>query len=193
MPDDPIERFRNWYESAGRHPGVRDASAMALATADRAGRPSVRMVLLKGFDSKGFLFYTNLASPKARDLDSNPVAELCFHWAPLEKQVRVHGRVEAAGAAEADAYFATRPRLSQLGAWASAQSSPMRSRFTLEAKVALEAARFGVGSVPRPPHWSGYRVVPSTIEFWTQRPFRHHERMLYSRSGQDWEMQWLFP
>jgi pyridoxamine 5'-phosphate oxidase len=193
MSDDPLALFARWYDLAKKHPGVVDASAMALATADLAGRPSVRMVLLKGFDARGFLFYTNLASPKAADINSNPQAELCFHWAALARQVRVHGRVQATSPEEADVYFATRPRLSQIGAWASAQSSPMASQFTLEARVAMEAARFGVSKVPRPPHWSGFCVIPSSIEFWTERPFRHHQRMLYTLSGRTWVMRWLFP
>ena len=193
MPDDPIALFAKWFDDARVHPGVIDASAMALATADRSGKPSVRMVLLKGFDARGFLFYTNLRSPKAMDMNSNPQAELCFHWAALTRQVRIHGRVQAASPEEADAYFATRPRLSQIGAWASAQSERMASQFMLQARVAVEAARFGLSAVPRPPHWSGYRVVPSSIEFWTERPFRHHQRMVYTLAGDAWEKRWLFP
>lgn len=193
MPDDPIALFAKWFDEARGHPGVIDASAMALATADRGGKPSVRMVLLKGFDARGFLFYTNLRSPKASDINSNPRAELCFHWAALARQVRVHGGVLPSSPEEADAYFATRPRLSQIGAWASAQSQPMPGQFMLQAKVAVEAARFGLSAVPRPPHWSGYRVVPSSIEFWTERPFRHHQRMVYTLADGAWEKRWLFP
>ncbi|HEX2855333.1 MAG TPA: pyridoxamine 5'-phosphate oxidase [Opitutaceae bacterium] len=193
MTDDPIGLFQQWYAEAQQHPGIVDASAMALATADRAGRPAVRMVLLKGVDGRGFLFFTNLTSPKARQLEANPEAELCFHWAPLARQVRVHGRVEPAGEAEADAYFGTRPRLSQLGAWASVQSTPMPHRFALEAAVAAAALRFGVGPVPRPPHWSGYRVIPSTMEFWIERPFRQHERRIFIRTNRGWDEQTLFP
>jgi pyridoxamine 5'-phosphate oxidase len=193
MTDDPSALFEEWFAEAGKHPEVGDATAMALATADRSGRPAVRMVLLKGVDARGFVFFTNLTSPKARDLDANPQAELCFHWAPLAKQVRVRGRVEPTSATEADAYFATRPRLSQLGAWASVQSAAMPHRFALETAVASAALRFGAGPVPRPPHWSGYRLVPSGMEFWIGRPFRHHERRLFTRTNKGWDMQWLFP
>jgi len=193
MSEDPLALFEKWYAEARTHPGIADASAMALATADGRGRPAVRMILLKRAGADGFLFYTNLTSPKARDLDANPQAALCFHWAPMGKQVRVHGVVERATAEEADAYFATRPRLSQIGAWASEQSAPMPHRFALQTAVSLAAIRFGAGKVPRPPHWSGFRVVPQTIEFWTEGSFRHHERRLFSRTGNGWQMQWLFP
>jgi pyridoxamine 5'-phosphate oxidase len=193
MPDDPIALFAEWYNAAKKHPGSIDASAMALATADSSGRPSVRMVLLKGFDERGFLFYTNLTSPKALQIASNPQAELCFHWAALTRQVRVHGSVQAGSPEEADAYFGTRPWLSKIGAWASAQSSPMAGQFELEARVAKEAARFGTSTVLRPPHWSGFRLIPDSIEFWAERPFRHHQRRLYTLSDGIWKMRWLFP
>lgn len=193
MTDDPIALFGTWYAEAREHRGIVDASAMSLATADGKGRPSVRMVLLKAVDARGFVFYTNLGSPKARDLAANPQAELAFHWAPLTRQVRVHGAVQPVSAEEADAYFATRPRLSQLGAWASVQSTEMPHRLALQTAVAAAALRFGVGAVPRPPHWSGYRVVPESMEFWTERPFRHHDRMLFKRTADGWEKQWLFP
>lgn len=193
MTDDPIALFDEWFAEAGKHPEIADETAMALATADRSGRPAVRMVLLKAVDARGFVFFTNLTSPKARDLAANPQAEVCFHWAPLVKQVRVHGRVEPTSSAEADVYFATRPRLSQLGAWASVQSATMPHRYALETAVASAALRFGTGPVPRPPHWSGYRLVPLTMEFWVGRPFRHHERRLFTRTSQGWDMQWLFP
>ncbi len=193
MTNDPFALFGEWYVEAQRHSGILDASAMALATADGTGRPAVRMVLLKGWDARGFVFYTNLESPKAQDLTANPRAELCFHWAPLTRQVRVHGAVEAVSAEEADAYFATRPRLSQLGAWASAQSTPLPHRLALQTAVAAATLRFGLGTVPRPPHWSGYRVVPESIEFWTERPFRHHDRVRFTRAPDGWSQQWLFP
>jgi pyridoxamine 5'-phosphate oxidase len=193
MSDDPFVLFMAWYAEARTRANVEDASAMALATADGAGRPSVRMVLLKGVSARGFLFYTNLASPKARDLEANSQAALCFRWALLGKQVRVQGEVEPASALEADAYFATRPRPSQLGAWASAQSTPMPHQLGLETSLALMALKFGIGRVPRPPHWSGYHVVPQSIEFWSGRAFRHHERRLYTRTELGWEKQWLFP
>lgn len=189
---DPIRLFQEWFAEA-RDREQSDPTAMALATADATGRPSVRMVLLKGADARGFVFYTNLDSPKADDLRANPQAELCFHWSKLERQVRVRGKVEATSIDEADAYFATRPRLSQLGAWASHQSRPMNGRYELEQAVAKEAMRFGVGAVPRPPFWSGFRVVPAQIEFWHQRPFRHHDRQRFTLIGQAWHHEWLFP
>lgn len=170
-----------------------DPTAMALATVDPAGRPAVRMVLLKAADPRGFVFYTNLNSPKAADLHAHPQAALCFHWAKLERQVRIDGRVEPVSDEEADRYFASRPWLSQLGAWASRQSEPMRDRFEFEQAVASTTLRFKFGTVPRPPHWSGFRVVPDRYEFWVQKPFRHHERHLFVRDGDRWQEQWLFP
>jgi len=190
---DPFALFDEWF-AAARATEPDDPTAMALATADASGRPSVRMVLLKAADPRGFVFYTNLESPKASDLHANPRAELCLHWAKLERQVRIGGRVEAVADAEADAYFASRPRLSQLGAWASHQSQPMRDRFELEQSVALAGLRFNVGKVPRPPHWSGFRVTPERMEFWHQRPFRHHDRQVFTRTGDSaWRHAWLFP
>jgi pyridoxamine 5'-phosphate oxidase len=189
---DPIALFHEWFADA-RASEPDDPTAMALATADIAGRPAVRMVLLKHADARGFVFYTNLGSPKSADLRANPRAALCLHWAKLERQVRIDGPVEPVSDAEADAYFATRPRLSQLGAWASDQSQPMAGRFELEQAVAAAAIRFGVGAVPRPPHWSGWRVVPESIEFWHQRAFRHHDRQLFTRGPDGWRAQWLFP
>lgn len=189
---DPFDLFNEWFATA-RKSEPDDPTACALATADAGGRPSVRMVLLKGFDRRGPVFYTNLESPKAADLRANPHAALCFHWAKLERQVRIDGVVEAVSDAEANAYFATRPRLSQLGAWASRQSQPMGGRFELEQAVAAAVARFGIGAVPRPPHWSGFRVRPDVFEFWVQRPFRHHDRQRFTREGDAWRSQWLFP
>jgi pyridoxamine 5'-phosphate oxidase len=189
---DPFALFSHWFEEA-RATEPDDPTAMAVGTVDASGRPSVRMVLLKAHDARGFVFYTNLDSPKAADLRANPRVALCFHWAKLEKQVRIDGQVEAVTDAEADAYFATRPRLSQLGAWASRQSTPMAGRFELEQAVAAAAVRFHVGKVPRPPNWSGFRVVPERIEFWHQRPFRHHDRQVFLREGAGWRQQWLFP
>jgi len=144
-------------------------------------------------DERGFVFYTNLDSPKANQLKERPQAALCFHWALLEKQVRVEGRVEAVSAEEADAYFASRPRLSQLGAWASQQSQPIAGRWVLEQAVAGVALRFPFGAVPRPDNWSGYRVVPEVVEFWHQRPFRHHDRQRFRLEGGEWKHEWLFP
>ena len=189
---DPFALFQEWF-AAAQAAEPDDPTALALATADAAGRPAVRMVLLKHVDARGFVFYTNLESPKATDLRANPHAALCLHWAKLERQVRVDGTAEPVGDAEADAYFATRPRLSQLGAWASRQSRPMAGRFELEQAVAAAGLRFGLGRVPRPPHWSGFRVVPTRIEFWQQRAFRHHDRQLFVREAGGWRAQWLFP
>jgi pyridoxamine 5'-phosphate oxidase len=165
---------------------------MALATADASGSPGVRMVLLKGLDAQGLVFYTNLESPKAGALAANPRAEVCFFWPP-ERQVRVRGDVEAVTVQEADSYFASRPRLSQLGAWASRQSRPIGSYAELERAVAGAAVRFGIGAVPRPPHWSGFRLVPERFEFWEQRPFRLHRRREFLRRDGHWEEQALFP
>jgi pyridoxamine 5'-phosphate oxidase len=189
---DPIAFFQEWFADA-RNREKSDATAMSLATADPSGRPAVRMVLLKHVDERGFVFYTNLESPKATDLRNNSRAALCFHWAVLERQVRIEGRVGPVSDAEADAYFATRPRLSQLGAWASRQTQPIAGRFVLEQAVAAVALRFPLGAVPRPPYWSGYRVTPEVIEFWHQRPFRHHDRQRFTREGKGWRHEWLFP
>ena len=189
---DPITRFSDWF-AAARATELTDPTAMALATADAVGRPAVRMVLLKHADVRGFVFYTNIESPKSQELLTNPRAALCFHWPKLERQVRIDGRVERVSEAEADEYFATRPRLSQLGAWASQQSRPMAGRFVLEQAVAATALRFPVGAVPRPPFWSGWRVVPERIEFWHQRPFRHHDRQRFTRDADGWRSEWLFP
>lgn len=189
---DPMRLFQEWFAEA-RDREKSDATAMALATADATGKPAVRMVLLKTVDARGFVFFTNLGSPKAENLRANPRAELCFHWPVLERQVRISGNVEPVTDAEADAYFATRPRLSQLGAWASRQSKPMNGRYELEQAVARETMRFGVGSVPRPAFWSGFRVVPQAIEFWHQKPFRHHDRQRYTRVGAAWHHEWLYP
>jgi len=189
---DPFDLFSQWFADAKAAEST-DPTAMALATAGTDGRPSVRMVLLKKADPLGFVFYTNLESPKARQLQENPRAALCFHWPRLERQVRVEGVIRRVSDEEADAYFASRPRLSQLGAWASRQSTPMDGRFALEQAVAAAALRFSIGAVPRPPYWSGYRVVPDEIEFWQQRPFRHHDRQRFVRGVEGWTKQWLFP
>ncbi len=189
---DPISLFQEWF-AAARAAEPHDPTAMALATVDAGGHPSVRMVLLKHADHRGFVFYTNLESPKSADLAGNSRAALCFHWPKLERQVRIDGPVERVGDAEADAYFGTRPRLSQLGAWASRQSTPMAGRFELEQAVAAAALRFPIGSVPRPPFWSGWRVMPESIEFWQQRAFRHHDRQRFRREGGTWKAEWLFP
>jgi pyridoxamine 5'-phosphate oxidase len=190
---EPIGLFKQWMEEARNAAGTIDATAMSLATVDAQGRPAVRMVLLKGVDERGFVFYTNLDSPKVANLKVHPFAALCFHWAASERQVRIDGPVEAVTDAEADAYYATRARLSQLGAWASKQSQPMEGYWELEKAVAATALRFPVGTIPRPPFWSGFRVKPEKIEFWHQKPFRHHQRFVYTRDGDGWKHQWLWP
>ncbi len=192
LGDDPIALFRSWFEEAiGAE--VKEPTAMSLATVDASGQPDTRMVLLKGVDERGFVFYTNLGSPKAKALQRDPRVALCFYWDKLDKQIRIRGRAERVSDGEADAYFATRPRLSQIGAWASRQSQPMRGYFELETEVAKAAVGFGVGAVPRPPFWSGFCVVPEQIEFWKQKPFRRHERVLYTRAANGWQKQWLYP
>lgn len=189
---DPIALTLAWLEEArAREPN--DPDAAALATADACGAPSVRMVLVKAIDQRGFVFYTNLGSRKARELATNPRASLCFYWKSLQRQLRVEGAVEPVSEAEADAYFATRERDSRIGAWASRQSEVMPGRFELEKRVARYVARFPLGEVPRPPFWSGFRLVPERIELWHQRPFRLHERTLYSREGGGWRTVRLYP
>lgn len=191
-PSDPYALFESWFrEAEAKEPN--DPNAMALATADASGAPSVRMVLLKGVDSRGFVFYTNLESRKGIQLRENPRAGLCLHWKSLRRQVRAEGAVEPVDAAEADAYFATRARSSQIGAWASSQSRPLAGRFELEGRIARFTAKFGLGAIPRPPHWSGFRVLPSRIEFWEERPFRLHDRLVYHRAEAGWTTERLYP
>lgn len=190
--DDPLARFHAWLMDATRA-GEPEPTAMALATADAQGQPGVRVVLLKHADARGFVFYTNLESPKAADLRANPATALGFFWATLQRQVRVTGRVEPVSDEEADAYFATRPRLSQLGAWASRQSQPMRDRLELARACAAAALRCGAARVPRPPFWSGFRVVPASIEFWSGQPFRLHDRVRFVREDEGWRKERLFP
>jgi len=199
--NDPFALFESWFETAGKSEPA-DPNAMALATVDRDGSPNVRMVLLKGLDGagvsidrRGFVFYTNLESAKGRELAAVPRAALCFHWKSIERQVRARGSILPVSDDEADAYFASRPRLSRIGAWASQQSRPLETRMMLEKEVARISARYAVGEIPRPPYWSGFRLVPEEIEFWKSRPFRLHERVVFRRERPEapWEKSKLFP
>jgi pyridoxamine 5'-phosphate oxidase len=189
---DPYQLFEIWFAEA-RVSEINDPEAMALATADLAGRPSVRTVLLKGHGPDGFIFYTNEQSAKGDDLAANPRAALLFHWKSLRRQVRIEGLVEPASDAEADAYFASRARDSQLGAWASDQSRPLDARETFEQRLEETKRRFEGRDVPRPPHWRGYRVIAERIEFWTDRPYRLHERLLFTWNGGGWDEGLLYP
>jgi len=188
---EPLTPFRRWLDEAWK--GEPNAHAMSLATTTSEGRPSARMVLLKGLDKRGFVFYTNLDSRKSRELFANPHAALCFMWKSLNRQVRIEGIIELVGDDEADAYFASRPRDSQIGAWASDQSQPLASRTELERRVEEFSHRFCNTPVPRPPRWSGFRVIPQRIEFWQERPFRLHDRLLFVREGEEWRRERLYP
>ena len=190
--EDPIPLFEGWMaEAAKTEPN--DPNAVCLATATPDGRPSARMVLLKGVDGRGFVFYTNLESRKGGELTANPHAAMCFHWKTLQRSVRVEGAIEPVSAEEADAYYASRARGSRIGAWASRQSRPLEGRFALEKAVAEYTLKFGVGEIPRPDFWSGFRLLPTRIEFWRDMPFRLHERRVFHRAGSGWELEMLYP
>jgi pyridoxamine 5'-phosphate oxidase len=192
--DEPLRLFAAWFAEARRAEPI-NPDAMALATVDRDGLPNARMVLLKGFDERGFVFYTNVESIKGHELAQAPKAALTFYWKALQRQVRVRGSVEAVSKEEADAYFATRSRMAQIGAWASKQSAPLENRLAFEKAVALHTAKFAIGAVPRPPYWSGYRVVPQEIEFWQEKPFRLHDRIAFTRDSLSapWRKTRLYP
>ncbi len=193
MADDPHALFRAWFAEA-RASEINDSNAMALATVDAQLQPSVRMVLLKGHDERGFVFYTNRESRKAQELGEGSKAALLFHWKSLRRQIRIEGPVSRVDDAESDAYFASRGRDSQLGAWASEQSRPLDARETFEARFEAMRARFEGGDVPRPPHWGGYRVTPQRIEFWLDREHRLHERRVFTRTAEGgWDEGLLFP
>ncbi|WP_310468932.1 pyridoxamine 5'-phosphate oxidase [Sphingomonas sp.] len=192
MADDPFALFDEWFAQA-QASEPNDPEAMALATANETGQPSLRMVLLKGHGPGGFTFFTNLDSRKGVELAANRQAALLFHWKSLRRQVRIEGPVDTVPDAEADSYFAGRGRESQLGAWASDQSRPLDSRAMFEARLAEVAERFAAGIVPRPPRWTGYRVIPRTMEFWSDRPHRLHERRLFTRGGDGWREGLLYP
>ena len=192
--EDPFALFADWLETA-RAKEPNDPNAVAVATADQSGFPDVRMVLLKGVDADGFVFYTNTQSAKGHQLDANPQAALCFHWKSLRRQVRVRGLAARVSDDEADAYFNSRARDSRIGAWASAQSRPLESRFALEKAVAGYTAKFNVGPIPRPPHWTGFRITPLRIEFWRDRAFRLHDRLVFERADKSaqWTTTRLYP
>lgn len=192
--DDPLTLFGEWLKDAeASEPN--DPNAMTLATVDEEGLPNARMVLLKGFDERGFVFYTNFESQKGQEILGTQKAALVFHWKSLRRQVRVRGIADKVSEAEADAYFASRPRDSRIGAWASAQSRPLEGRFALEASVAMYTAQYALGNVPRPPYWSGFRIRPLSIEFWHDRPFRLHDRVVFRRANPDasWTKTKLYP
>jgi pyridoxamine 5'-phosphate oxidase len=188
----PFQLFAEWLADASRSE-PNDPTAMSLATVDETGLPNVRIVLMKGFDEQGFVFYTNTESTKGRELLGQGKAAIAFHWKSLRRQVRARGAVSLVTDEEADAYFQSRPRDSRIGAWASRQSRPLESRFALEKAVAVHAAKYAIGEVPRPPHWTGFRLAPVSLEFWHDRPFRLHDRLIFSRIEAGWSRQRLYP
>lgn len=190
----PFKLFGEWLTEAEKSE-INDPNAMSVASVDETGLPDVRMVLLKEYDEQGFVFYTNFESAKGRELLGQKKAALNFHWKSLRRQVRIRGSVETVSDQQADAYFASRPRDSQIGAWASEQSRPLDSRFAFEKRIAKYAAKYAIGKVPRPPYWSGFRIVPISIEFWHDRPFRLHDRIVFTRNapGEDWQKTRLYP
>ena len=189
---EPLALFANWFGDAEKTE-PNDPNAVALATVDAEGLPDVRMVLLKGYDERGFVFYTNFESAKGVEILGSMKAAMCFHWKSLRRQVRLRGPVEIVSDEEADAYYASRARGSRIGAWASKQSRPLESRFALEKAVTEYTARHAIGDIPRPPYWSGFRIMPQTIEFWHDRPFRLHDRLVFSRDGEGWRTTRLYP
>ncbi|MBW8640153.1 pyridoxamine 5'-phosphate oxidase [Hoeflea sp. WL0058] len=194
LSEEPIKLFGEWLADATKRE-VNDPTALALATVDDDGMPNVRMVLLKGFDDAGFTIYTNFESAKGEEMLASRKAAMCFHWKSLRRQVRIRGTVEIVSDEEADAYYDSRPRGSRIGAWASRQSRPLENRFALEKSVAEYTAKFGLGEIPRPAHWSGFRVVPESIEFWHDRKFRLHDRMRFERDpeNESWRKTRLYP
>ncbi len=193
VEDSPFTLFDAWYAEVLACKEIDEPTAMTLATVDEKNMPDARVVLLKGWDTLGFVFYTNMNSIKAKQLQANPNAALCFHWMPLEKQIRVQGKVEQVSDQEADAYFDSRPRQSQLGAWASHQSEALPSRFALEKRLAMYTAKYPIGKIPRPPFWSGFRLTPEKIEFWLKQPFRLHDRLQYTLKEDVWHAIRLYP
>ena len=192
MASDPFEEFQVWFEQA-RHREPSDHDAASVASVSATGRPSNRMVLMRTYDARGFVFYTNFDSRKAQDFATNPVAAMCFHWKSTARQIRIEGSIEIVDEAEADAYFASRPEESQIGAWASTQSQLLESRRTLERRFAEFSEKFAGAKIPRPDFWSGYRLVPDSFEFWDKRPFRLHDRSLYTREDSAWTVVKLYP
>jgi pyridoxamine 5'-phosphate oxidase len=192
MNEEITSLFREWFDEASKKE-INNPNAMSLATASSSGIPSVRIVLLKEYDERGFVFYTNLTSRKGVELEENPNASLCFHWKSMDRQIRIEGHVEKVSDDQADAYFASRPRSSRIGAWASKQSQQMEGRFEFEGRIAKYTAKFGIGDVPRPEFWSGLRLVPNRIEFWNEYAFRLHDRNVYVNDGAEWRLDKLYP